>query len=292
MKKPLCLIIGLLYLTTTTFPAQQSSSSVQSISTSSMGTESTQGTGSSAAASSSTFASSASSQMVQIPSYAESVTYSVYYAYRPQDLAEYRDKLVQYILDGGLTRCEECVKTLYKQDPGVKQLLKEISLLFARFTYPPPSMPPSQWENKDVCTWLTSFGDAVGRYSEQAESSQINGEQLMKKQEQQIINEWHINPGLTSKKLHVELEALKRIDFLFRELWGRLPLALLKEDYDRKRAAVSDLELCPYCAKNKRNILFEPCSHLCLCRDCAAQFTYCPQCAIKIERDTIVYLTT
>lgn len=47
--------------------------------------------------------------------------------------------------------------------------------------------------------------------------------------------------------------------------------------------ADTDETSCVVCQTNRKDTLLQPCRHLCLCSECAAQLRTCPVCRVNIE---------
>ena len=47
---------------------------------------------------------------------------------------------------------------------------------------------------------------------------------------------------------------------------------------------------CCVCWENKKNVLFLPCKHCCICSKCAAKTTCCPLCRSPIASTTTIFL--
>ena len=53
---------------------------------------------------------------------------------------------------------------------------------------------------------------------------------------------------------------------------------------------VSDIELCSVCIDKRKNIMFTPCNHVCVCEECSIKVSSCPICRGDIEKKTKVYI--
>jgi hypothetical protein len=95
----------------------------------------------------------------------------------------------------------------------------ELGLVLPRLPMELRTTVPSRWTCLQVQTWFKSLGEVLARYSEQAAAWTIDGSFLMGF-EPDILSEWHIT-GLAAKKLHTEIEVLRRINFLWYTLVGQ-----------------------------------------------------------------------
>ena len=60
-----------------------------------------------------------------------------------------------------------------------------------------------------------------------------------------------------------------------------------------EEAPVNDTHLrCVICLTNQRNILFNPCRHVCCCSDCglSSSIQTCPMCRQSLEERVVIYL--
>ena len=66
------------------------------------------------------------------------------------------------------------------------------------------------------------------------------------------------------------------------------------EDFNEKTNDDEDKKLCSICLDNKKDHLFMPCRHLCICEDCSKKINIkkdkCIICREKIESIIKIYL--
>ena len=73
--------------------------------------------------------------------------------------------------------------------------------------------------------------------------------------------------------------------------------ALAESELEQLRLRTEELEgvldsehTCVICTVSGRQILTEPCKHVCMCRTCAEQVDDCPVCRMHIRSKVFVYL--
>lgn len=63
-----------------------------------------------------------------------------------------------------------------------------------------------------------------------------------------------------------------------------------KQISDKLRKALNSATLCRSCNIKKKDVLFFPCLHLCVCSSCSLTLISCPSCSLQIDGKVIISL--
>lgn len=67
------------------------------------------------------------------------------------------------------------------------------------------------------------------------------------------------------------------------------PVVADKKKEDEEEVKKDESKICIICMDKAKNVLIEPCNHLCVCTQCVAQIARCPICRVPITAHRVVY---
>ena len=116
-------------------------------------------------------------------------------------------------------------------------------------------------------------------------------EELLKKKESELNNLKKL------KSIYID-HKLNNLDYYsLKNLEGKIfkSLSLIESEKERiflkeTKGNMLGKKCCIVCYKNEINVLFKPCNHLCVCKNCSTKIEICPMCRTKIkEKSKIKY---
>ena len=72
---------------------------------------------------------------------------------------------------------------------------------------------------------------------------------------------------------------------------GRVEVELLRTRRAKEELEMAaDEQLCCVCMDRPKMVMFEPCRHVSVCKQCAPRISQCPLCKTDAARKVVVYL--